>query len=275
MRPRRWYRVPNKLNPSLDAGWLVVPTSLTKNAAALDRLLTRVSKHLAESDLLARASMDEGRASYVRLSCASLVEWARLASLSGAQAGLLRVAGDRGGAIVFSDGERGAIVRGTPSDAATLLAEIGAGTVDQILAAIALHAGTSRPIQRPDQRTSAADPNITWTSSIDAELETDIATDALTAIGVSIEEIFVAWRKRRDARRALDERGSGVDRQTKQASDSHLKAGHGEVFDVVRRVGVLAPAVAMEALVRVLRARGLDPADVEAFMKADLKLTRK
>lgn len=264
------------MKASLDGGWLVVPTSSTKNAAALDRLLTRVSKHLAESQLLARASMDEGRASYVRLSCVSLTEWARLASLSGAHAGLLRVAGDRGGAIVFHNGERVSVVRGTPSDGATLLSDIGAGSVDQILAAIAAHAVTSRPIQRPDQRTSADDPNIAWTSSIDTELETDIATDALTAIGVSIEEIFVAWRKRRDARRALDERGSGGgDRQTKQAADSHLKAGHVEVFDVVRRVGVLAPAVAMEALVRVLRARGLDPADVEAFMKADLKLTRK
>lgn len=262
------------MKASLDGGWLVVPTARTKNPAALDRLLTRVSKHLAESDLLAHASHDEGRAFYVRLSCTSLDEWARLASLSGADAGLLRIAGNRGGAIVFQDGERGLVVRGTPSEAATLLAEIGAGTVDEILAAVAAHAGSSRPIQRADQRTSADDPNIVWTRSIDVALETDIATDALAAIGADIEEIFVAWQKRRDARRALDERG-GVDRQTKMAADSLVKAGHAEVFQVVRRIGALAPAVAMEALVRVLRARGLTPLDVEAFMKADLKFTRQ
>jgi hypothetical protein len=261
------------LSDSLDAGWLVVPTAATKNAAALDRLLIRVAKHLAHTELIAHASLDEGRAFYVRILCPDLTEYARLASLSGAQAGLLRVAGKRGGALLYRDGDRGTVVRGTPEEAATLLAEIGAGTVEQVLAAIAVHASVSRPIQHTEQKSSAANPNIEWSRSIDTELETEIAADQIGALGPDLAERFATWQARREHRRALDERG-GVDRQTKMAADAQVKAAHVDVFAVVRRVGFLAQAVAMEGLLRVLRARGIDPKDLEAFVKADGKVTR-
>lgn len=242
----------------MHGAWIVVPRSVARTAAALERLLDRVAG--ARGLELLAVSTSSGPAWILRTFGAELLDLARTMSVLDAQIALLRVVGPRGVAIVFRDGTEIERVVGTAAEAVRLTAGAIEGSEAELVAALEAHDASAevRAVRwnRP-HKLDPQDPKLTWYVRVDDAMETEWIACALTAIAPQLRERFERWvaaRKGADALLRTDD----VDQDDDEAAAESVDAASIAIIGLCR--ATLGHVVAIEdALSQVLVAGGRSP----------------